>query len=455
MELLVLFAFLAGVVTIISPCVLPVLPVLLSTSSAGGRLRPVGIILGLAITFTTVTLAVAAAAQALALPAAWLRIIAIVALGFFGLALLVPPLGRWMERVLSPLTRLAESRPERSGFWGGTAIGAGLGLLWAPCVGPIMASVLGLTALAGVTPAAIAITLSYSLGAAVPMLLIGYGGRRLVSRARRLGRTSTVVRQVFGGLTVVACVALLLGADARLRDFAVASLPAGWNQALVNIERGDSIQSQIVELQNQASSGDNTKEMDAMSAPMEPTAEPTAQAAEPMASAPTEPPMTPTAPAEMSQPKVALQDLGPAPEMTGIALWFNSEPLTLKELHGKVVIVDFWTFDCINCRNTMPYVKDLYAKYHSQGLEIVGVHTPELSFEYVPENVKAAIKDQGITWPVAFDPNYKTWNAYNNMYWPAFYFVDANGRVRYTHFGEGNYDYNEKVVQQLLSEVRN
>ncbi len=179
-----------------------------------------------------------------------------------------------------------------------------------------------------------------------------------------------------------------------------------------------------------------------MSAPAQPT-----QPAQPTP----EPTAAPTATPQL---KVALADLGPAPEMTGITQWFNSDPLTLQQLRGKVVIVEFWTFDCINCRNTMPYVKDLYNKYHDQGLEIVGVHTPELSFEYVPENVKAAIKDQGITWPVAFDPNYKTWSAYNNRYWPAFYFVDPNGRIRYTHFGEGNYDYNEQVVQQLLSEAQ-
>jgi len=270
-----------------------------------------------------------------------------------------------------------------------------------------------------------------------------------------MGRTSEVVRQEFGGLTVLACGALLLGADARLRDFAVASLPAGWTQALTSIEQGDDVQAQLSELQNQESSQTTIKEMAAMSAPMEPTAQPTAVPAAPMSSPPTEPPMAPVAPTEKPQPKLALQDLGPAPEIQGDVLWFNSDPLTLKQLRGKVVIVEFWTFDCINCRNTLPYVKDLYAKYHSKGLEIIGVHTPELSFEYIPQNVEKAIKEQGITWPVPFDPNYTTWNAYHNSYWPAFYFVDANGHIRYTHFGEGNYEYNEKVVQQLLSEAGN
>jgi cytochrome c biogenesis protein CcdA/thiol-disulfide isomerase/thioredoxin len=446
MELLILFAFIAGAVTVLSPCVLPVLPILLATSSGGGRLRPVGIVLGLALTFTVVTLAVTVAAQALALPAAWLRIFAIASLGFFGLALLLPPLGLWTERALSPLTRLSSRRPTGN-FWGGMAIGAGLGLVWAPCAGPIMASVLSLTALAGVTPAAVAITLAYSLGAGLPMLAFAYGGRRLLSRARELGPRSIVVRRIFGGLTVLACVGLFLGADAQLQSSVLSSLPPAWSASLTAIEQTDVVQAQLNTLHGQSPTQSSSKEMSALTAPTtQPMSEPISK--------PTALPTSTSTPQQPSQPKIDLPDLGPAPELTGITQWFNSEPVTLQQLRGKVVLVNFWTFDCINCRHTMPYVKDLYSKYHDQGLEIVGVHTPELSFEYVPDNVKAAIKDQGITWPVAFDPNYKTWSAYNNMYWPAFYFVDVNGHIRYTHFGEGNYDYNEQVVRQLLTEVK-
>jgi len=449
MELLILFAFLAGVVTILSPCVLPVLPILLSTSSGGGRLRPVGIVLGLAVTFTAVTLAVTAAAQALALPASWLRIFAIVALGFFGLTLLLPPLGLWTERLLSPLSRLADSHRDhdRNGLLGGMAIGAGLGFIWAPCVGPIMAAVLSLTALSGITLAAVAITLAYSLGTGLPMLALAYGGRRLASGARKVRTGSLVVRQIFGALTVLTCVALFLGADAQLQNFVLSDLPSGWSTALTSIEQTGDVQAKLNELHTQAANQapTNEKEISAVAAPTtEPMSKPTANPTSTLQSAP-----QPT-----QQPQIALQDLGPAPELTGITQWFNSEPVTLQQLRGKVVIVNFWTFDCINCQHTMPYVKALYSKYHSQGLEIVGVHTPELSFEYVPDNVKAAIKDQGISWPVAFDPNYKTWGAYNNIYWPAFYFLDVNGHIRYTHFGEGNYDTNEKVVQQLLKGIR-
>jgi len=445
MDLLILFALIAGAVTVLSPCVLPVLPILLATSGGGGRLRPVGIVLGLALTFTTVTLAVTAAAQALALPASWLRIFAIVSLGFFGLALLLPPLGLWTERALSPLARLVGSRRGNGNFWGGLAIGAGLGLVWAPCAGPIMASVLSLTALAGVTPAAVAITLSYSLGAALPMLAMAYGGRRLLSGANKLKPGTMIMRKIFGGLTVLVCLGLFLGADTQLQTSVLAGLPSEWTGALTSIEQRGDVQAQLSALQSKSPTPPPQKEMSALIAPT----------IEPMSEAMSNPTAVPTStPQQPAQPKIDLPDMGPAPELTGITQWFNSEPIALRQLRGKVVIVNFWTFDCINCRHTMPYVKALYAKYHSQGLEIVGVHTPELSFEYVPDNVKAAIKDQGITWPVAFDPNYKTWGAYNNLYCPAFYFVYVNGHIRYTHFGEGNYDYNEQVVRQLLTEVK-
>jgi thiol-disulfide isomerase/thioredoxin len=144
-----------------------------------------------------------------------------------------------------------------------------------------------------------------------------------------------------------------------------------------------------------------------------------------------------------------------APEFTAAraADWLNSPPLTLAQLRGEVVLIEFWTFDCYNCQNTMPHVRALYDKYKDKGLVILGIHAPEFAFERVPDNVRKAAKEQGVTWPIALDPDFKTWSAYDNRYWPAFYFIDAKGRIRYTHFGEGNYDYHDKVVQQLLSEL--
>jgi cytochrome c biogenesis protein CcdA/thiol-disulfide isomerase/thioredoxin len=459
MELLILFAFLAGVVTIVSPCVLPVLPILLSTSTGGGRLRPVGIVLGLAATFTVVTLAVTAAAQAFAVPATWLRIAAIVALGFFGLTLLVPPLRSAVERALSPLTRLAGSQAHtgRSGIGGGLVIGAGLGLLWAPCVGPIMASVIGLTALAGITPEALGITLAYSLGAAVPMLAVAYGGRRLASKARRAGSRTGVVQQLFGGLTLAACVALLLGADIQLQTFVLRGLPAEWNAALTSFERQEPVRTELDRIQSNATGEQQSGQM--ASVPVQAAAEATEIPVPPEPTATTlsvapEPTTTSVPPTETPKPAVALKNLGPAPELAGITGWINSEPLSIEGLKGKVVIIDFWTFGCYNCANTRPYVRALYDKYRDQGLEIIGVHTPEFAYERVRENIEKAAKQQDVNWPIAMDPDFKTWSAYDNHYWPAFYFIDAEGRIRYTHIGEGNYDKNELVVQQLLAEAK-
>jgi cytochrome c biogenesis protein CcdA/thiol-disulfide isomerase/thioredoxin len=447
---LIFFVFLAGVATVVSPCVLPVLPVVLSTTAAG-RLRPLGVVLGLVVSFTFATLVAGAAVQALALPAAWLRVVAIVALGIFGLSMLVPALGRGMERALSPVSRLAGSRPGSSGFGGGLLMGAGLGLLWTPCVGPIMGTVIALAVSNGLSNATVGITLAYALGAGVPMLAIGYGAQGILSRARGLKPHAGAIRRVFGALTVLACVALLFGLESRIQ----ALLPSQIATALTEFETQAPIQK---ELKNLQTTERNSNSMPPAAAALQPTSTPVP---------PTEAPPAPTAVPENAaqkpgakqagiaapNPPLSLSDLGPAPELTGITGWINSKPLTLQALRGKVVIVDFWTFECYNCQNTLPYVKALYAKYKDKGLEIVGVHTPEFAFERVPDNVRNAAKQQGVTWPIALDPDYKTWSAYSNNYWPAFYFIDARGHIRYTHFGEGNYDYHDKVVQQLLSEA--
>ncbi|MEP6776291.1 MAG: cytochrome c biogenesis CcdA family protein, partial [Chloroflexota bacterium] len=248
MDILLLFAFLAGVVTIISPCVLPVLPILVSTSTGGGRSRPFGIVAGLAVTFTAATLGVTAAAQALALPTVWLRTGAIILLGVFGLTLLIPALGERVERLLAPLTRMVSGNPRQGGFGVGLIVGSGLGLLWAPCVGPIMASVIGLTATVGITPQAVAITLAYSLGAALPMLAVAYGGRGLAARARTLGPRTNLVKQAFGALTVVACVALFLGADTALQTFTLRNLPPGYSAVLQSFENVQPVQDQLDQL---------------------------------------------------------------------------------------------------------------------------------------------------------------------------------------------------------------
>lgn len=457
MALLITFALLAGVVTIMSPCVLPVLPLLLSTSVGGGRLRPLGIVLGLAVSFTTFTLAVAAAAQALALPATWLRTFSIVALGVFGLTLLVPVFGRVFERIAVPLARLGNTNTmagaQRGGLAGGLLIGTGLGLVWAPCVGPILASIIALTATAGLSAEGVAITLAYSVGAGLPMLAIAYGTRGFASRARKLNPRSGLIQRAFGGLAVLTCIALLLGLDARVTTFALRHLPPEWNAALIEFEDNAAVQKEITALETK-SSQESQSALPAIAA--QPTSEPTTM----FAAIPTTPPtqLTPPTPEPTipptPKPGLALPDMGLAPELVGLTSWINSEPLTLQQLRGKVVVIDFWTFGCYNCRNTRPHVRALYDKYKDQGLEILGIHTPEFAYEKIPDNVRAASKEQGVIWPVALDQDFKTWRAFGNRYWPAFYVIDASGHLRYKHFGEGKYDHNEKVVQQLLEEAR-
>jgi cytochrome c biogenesis protein CcdA/thiol-disulfide isomerase/thioredoxin len=456
--LLSIFAFLSGLATVVSPCVLPVLPMVLSTSVGAGRWRPLGVVLGLTGTFTVATLAGAAAAQALAVPSSTLRTLSIAMLALFGLSMLIPSWGHALGRWFSPVARMAggSASTQRSGLGGGMLMGAALGLLWAPCVGPIMGSVLALAVSRGVSPDLAWITLAYALGCGLPLLFIGYGARRLLAGARSLGPRSGLVRQAFGALTLLACLALFFGLESRVQ----ALVPTAWSNALTGFERAAGVQQEIDKLAPAPASASHTQPLIA-AATQAPAALPTntAQAApkpaEPTAAAisQSESMNDQQSKIQNPKPKIDLPDLGPAAELTGLGEWINSKPLTLEALRGKVVIVDFWTFACYNCRNTQPYVRALYDKYHGQGLEILGIHTPELSFERVPDNVRSAAKEQGVIWPIALDPDYKTWSAYNNRYWPAFYFIDAKGHLRYTHFGEGNYDYHDKVVQQLLDEA--
>jgi cytochrome c biogenesis protein CcdA/thiol-disulfide isomerase/thioredoxin len=444
MLLLVVVSFLAGVLTVASPCVLPVLPMLLSTSAGGGRWRPLGIALGLAGSFTAATLLVVAAAGALAVPVIWLRTLSIMLLGLYGLSLMLPRLGHAFERLLSPLARMPRgSGVQPSGFGGGLVIGSGLGLLWAPCVGPIVGSVIGLTATFGLSWQAGALTFAYALGATLPMLVVAYGTRNVVRKMRRMAPHSAGPRVVLGGLTVLAALAIFFGIDARLQDLTRQGLPPEYSALLQGVEKGAKVDSELRGLDANFSSREGMPAMAVV-----PTGAPTSPV-------PTRTPQP--VPTSTPQPVLAMPDQGAAPELAGITGWFNTpgnEPLSLEGLRGKVVLIDFWTFGCYNCRNVRPYLRDLYDKYHAEGLEIIGVHTPEFAYERVPENIEKAAAEQHVNWPIALDPDFKTWRAYQNGYWPALYFNDAKGHLRATYIGEGNYDKKELMVQQLLAEAQ-
>ena len=429
MLLLLVFALIAGAGTAITPCVLPVLPALLSASAAGGRRRPVGIVLGLAATFTIAIVALAQLVDGVGLAAGAARTLAIVVLVAFGIVLLVPELA---ERVQAPLSRLARLGPRTrgSGFWSGAAVGGALGFVCAPCAGPILAAVTSVSVSTGPTARVVAVALAYALGLSTMMLVYGLGGRAVLDRVRRHARGPMVERSL-GVVLLVTGVAMAANLDVRFEEALAhdTSLPAFLVDPTHSLETSGAVQTRLASLR-----------------PPSRFALRQAQAA-----------VTPVADRQGGAiPGVrtpALPDLGPAPPFTDTERWFNTpggQPLTLAQMRGHVVLIDFWTYTCINCLRTLPFVKGLYATYHRYGLDVVGVETPEFTFEQVAGNVQQAITSDGIRYPVVQDNRYGTWNAYGNQYWPAEYLIDGAGRVRHTQFGEGEYRQDEAAVRALL-----
>jgi len=407
--LLLGFAFVAGLLTILAPCTLPVVPLVLGGAARGGRRRVAGIFLGFAGSFVVATVVVSAALSAIGVTTAFLRSGAVAFLGLVGLALALPRLGRWLEaRVPTRAVNLGGGG--RDGFGAGLAIGAGIGLVWAPCVGPIMAAVIATAVIAGPSLAAVAIALAYVAGAVVPLAAIARWGRRATRSVDR-GRADRL-RRGFGAAMVATSLVVLTGLDVPLQAGVSAALPPQLSAALFAVEAQPAVQEELEMLR------------------------PTATGSGP----------------DRPATSVPLEDLGPAPELTGITAWINSPPTTLAALRGKVVLVHFWTFGCINCIHVQPYVKAWSDRYEADGFVVLGVHTPELSFERDVDNVRAAVAKADVRFPVAFDPDFATWNAYRNSYWPAFYFVDRAGRIRHVHFGEGDYDGSEAVIRELLAE---
>jgi cytochrome c biogenesis protein CcdA/thiol-disulfide isomerase/thioredoxin len=374
-------AFLAGVITAISPCVVPVLPILLAGGATGGRGRPYAILAGLVASFTAFTLAGAALLDALGLPADTLRNLALALLFLLAATLLFPRLGLWLERPFLALTR-RRAGTEANGF----VLGASLGLVFVPCAGPVLAAVTALSAAGDLGPRSIAVTIAYALGAAVPMLAVALTGRRLPH--------VPALRTAAGVAIAVTAFGIALGLDERFTT----ALP-GYTSALQErVERNDAARRELSRLSGRGETSVR------------------------------------------------------APEFRKITRWLNSPPLSLARLRGKVVLIDFWTYSCVNCIRTLPHLKAWDAAYRSRGLVIVGVHSPEFAFERVPANVERAVAKFGIRYPVALDNDFATWRAYQNEYWPAEYLIDRRGRIRRTHFGEGQYDESEDAIRKLLGE---
>jgi cytochrome c biogenesis protein CcdA/thiol-disulfide isomerase/thioredoxin len=417
MLLLIVVAFVAGLVTAVSPCVLPILPIVLATGADGDRRRPYLVIAGLIASFSFFTLASAQIIQALHLPSSTLRDFAIVVIAIFGLTLVVPALTTGFERLTARLPGVGV-RLARPGVAGGLITGVGLGLVWTPCAGPILVAITSLAVTAPGTGATLILVVAYSIGAGLPLLAIALGGRAAIARLR-FRSASAWASKVFGVLVLATAGLMALGVDTALSADLTSALP-DWTGTLQSLERIGQVQSALGGL----------------------------GIAEQSSLVPS-PNTSPGPGGQISQLPVGQQ----APDFAGIDHWLNSQPLTISGLKGKVVLVDFWTYSCINCIRTLPYVESWYQKYAADGLVVVGVHTPEFAFEHDTGNVQAAISRFGITYPVAQDNEYTTWTAYSNNYWPADYLIDANGHVRAVHDGEGDYNTTEAEIRSLLAEA--
>jgi cytochrome c biogenesis protein CcdA/thiol-disulfide isomerase/thioredoxin len=428
------FAILAGAGTALSPCVLPVLPALLSAGGVGGRRRPLGIVIGLSITFTVTIVGLANVVDGVGLGSDPLRDVAIVVLLVFGVVLLVPDVAARLE---APMSRLARFGPRTSGdgFGSGLLVGGALGFVYTPCASPILAAVISVSAASGKT---IAIAIAYALGSAVVLLALSLGGRRLFDRVRKAGR-GPMLQRALGTIMILTALAIITNLDVNFDQFVAEKIP---NVNLTaSLECSKSVTGRLHEITGHkakfvAANGASTCEGSGTSTVH--TAARDASQATLLADA------------------TALPTLGTAPEFKDTENWFNTpgdRPLALSALRGRVVLIDFWTYTCINCIRTLPYLKAWNAAYAKDGLTIVGVETPEFAFEKDASNVKDAIEQFGLRYPVVQDNDMGTWNAYGNEYWPADYLIDAKGKVRYATFGEGDYGKTETAIRALLAEA--
>lgn len=426
MVVLAAFSFLAGVITILSPCILPMLPIILASGINEGRRRPLGVIAGFVVSFTVFTLTLQALVIATGLDPDVLRSLAVVILILFGVSMLVPALRGAFQKLVGRIGNAA-SRPRnvgiqrrREGFWGGVPVGMSLGLVWTPCVGPIMASVITLAATQAVDAGAIVLALAYSLGTAVPMFAIMKGGRALVTKFPKLQERGERIQQVFGGVTIGIALLIQFNVDRQIQTAILDALP-GYGAAVTALEDIEPVRAALDERRSVL--------------------------------APPAPEGVFRQPATGAQPRNVSRSFGAMPDLVASGPWLGSRELASEDLRGRVVLIDFWTYSCINCQRTLPHIRRWHETYGPKGLVVIGVHAPEFAFEREEENVRLAMEQLGVTWPVVLDNSFSQWNAYQNRFWPAKYLVDAEGNVRYFHFGEGAYEDTEMAIQALLYEA--
>jgi len=414
---LVLIGLVGGFITGLSPCVLPVLPVVFLGGGSGAsegpgtgsaRRRPYLIVLGLTLSFAVFTLFGSLILASLHLPDDAIRWAGLVLLVLVGLGLLVPPLGHLLER---PFTRFPQrvTGTGRSGF----ALGLALGAVFVPCAGPVLAAITVAGATGHIGLRTVGLTLGFAVGTAIPLLAFALAGRGISQRLGAFRRHQSAFRTVTGVVMIVLAVALTF----NLSDIIQRDVP-NYTQAVGNsLEKG------------------------AAAAPQGGSAAVSLQDCQ----------------ASAMYGSSGLEQCGPAPAFSGIQQWLNTpggKAVSLASLRGSVVLVDFWAYSCINCQRELPHVEAWYKDYAADGLEVVGVHTPEYAFEHVPSNVAAGVSRLGLTFPVALDNSYGTWNSYDNQSWPASYLIDASGEIRHISIGEGDYGGEEQLIRQLLSAAR-
>ncbi|WP_227317109.1 cytochrome c biogenesis protein DipZ [Cedecea davisae] len=410
--LVIILAYLGGLLTIASPCILPVLPFVFARSDQPFTRTGLPLLAGMAITFTLFATLAAVGGGWVVAANQYGRGVALVLMALFGITLLFPHIA---ERVMRPLVNIGNSLSNRvapgkpAGPGGSFLLGIATGLLWAPCAGPILGLVLTGAALQGANVGSTLLLLAYAAGAATSLALaLLIGGKVFGAMKRSLG-VGEWIRRILGAGMLLGVVAITFGFDTGVLARLSTASTGGIEQALVKRLSPDSTANAPA-----ASAAVKTSDDDAI----------------------------PT-----------LTDAGTIPSLNGATQWLNSPPLSAEALKGKVVLVDFWTYSCINCLRSLPYVKAWAEKYRDQGLVVIGVHAPEFAFERDIENVTKEAKKLGVTYPIAIDNDYRIWRAFNNQYWPAHYFIDASGHIRYEHFGEGDYARSEKVIQELLRQA--
>jgi cytochrome c biogenesis protein CcdA/thiol-disulfide isomerase/thioredoxin len=401
--LIYLLAFAGGVLTILSPCILPVLPFVFARAEQPFRRSGLPLLVGMALTFSVVAMAATFGGHWVVRLNQGGRYLAMLIFLMLGVSLLFPSIADALTRPLVRAGSKLQGGPSADSSIGKSfVLGISTGLLWAPCAGPVLGLILTGAAIQGPGARSSFLLLSFAFGAATSLGIALFAGNRAFSVLKRSLRFEVWIRRGFGVAVIMGVVAIGLGWDTNLlTKFSFVDTAKAEQRLIDALHR------------------------------RKPAAVLAASAAD-------------TLP--------ALDDEGPMPELDGAVAWLNSPPLTTKSLRGKVVLIDFWTYSCINCLRALPYVEGWAAKYKDAGLVVIGVHTPEFAFEKERSNVEKAVRELKITYPVALDNDYRIWQAFNNEYWPAHYFVDGKGRIRYHHFGEGKYDESQRAIEELLKE---